>query len=229
MKILAVDSSAVTASVCLTEDRTVCGEYFVNTKQKHSGTLMPMLESLLASLGVKPSEIDLFAVSVGPGSFTGVRIGVSCIKGLAMPFDTPCAAVSTLDAMVQPLVQLNGILCPVMDARCGQVYNALFSAENGALQRLTEDRAVSVTELAAECGSFGKPVYLVGDGAQLCYQNEAFRAAGAVLVPEAIRYQRASGVAAAAYEKTLRGETISAQELMPFYLRPPQAQRERGK
>lgn len=227
MKILAVDSSAVTASVCLTEDRTICGEFFVNTKQKHSRTLMPMLEDLLRSTGVSLSEIGLFAVSEGPGSFTGVRIGVSCIKGLAMPFDTPCVGVSTLEAMARNLTTAEGILCAVMDARCGQVYNALFSCEGGVLRRMTQDRAIPMAELAEECKMYNKRLYMLGDGAELCYhKEEQFQELRAVLVPEATRYQRASGVAAAAYDAFLRGEAVSADRLAPLYLRPPQAQRE---
>ena len=228
MKILAVDSSAVTASVCLSEDRKICGEFFVNTRQKHSRTLMPMLENLLQCTGVSLAEIDLFAVSEGPGSFTGVRIGVSCVKGLAMPFDKPCVGISSLEAMARNLTATEGILCAVMDARCGQVYNALFSCEDGVLRRLTPDRAIAMEDLAAECSTYQKPIYLVGDGAELCAAKEqCFSEIKAALVPEAIRYQRASGVAAAAYDAFLRGEVISADRLAPVYLRPPQAQRAR--
>lgn len=229
MKILAVDTSAVTASVCIAEDHRLCGEFFVNTRQKHSRTLMPMLENLLHSLEIGLAEIDLFAVSAGPGSFTGVRIGVSCIKGLAMPFDTPCVGVSSLEAMVHNLTCVDGTVCAVMDARCGQVYNAIFSVEGGKQRRITPDRALPIDALAEECQKYGKRLYLVGDGADLCYNVEQFQALGATLVPEAVRYQRASGVASAAFEAFQRGEQVTVGQLAPIYLRPPQAQREQKK
>ena len=184
MKILAVDSSAVTASVCLSEDRKICGEFFVNTRQKHSRTLMPMLENLLQCTGVSLAEIDLFAVSEGPGSFTGVRIGVSCVKGLAMPFDKPCVGISSLEAMARNLTATEGILCAVMDARCGQVYNALFSCEGGVLRRLTPDRAIAMEDLAVECSTYQKPIYLVGDGAELCAAKQFGISGRPVLQPQ---------------------------------------------
>lgn len=225
MKILAIDSSAVTASAALTEDGKILGEYFLNTGLTHSETLMPMIESVFHCAKVKPSEVRLFAVSSGPGSFTGIRIGIASIKGLAMPFQTPCAGVSTLEAIAHNLEHIDCLVCPVMDARCGQVYNALFHAEGGRLFRLTPDRAVAINDLASECKEYGGPLYLAGDGAKLCAKSEAFQTLGAVLPPEPLIYQRAWGVAKAAETAVRENKTVSPAALMPFYLRPAQAER----
>lgn len=225
MLILAIDSSASPASAAVLEDGKLLGEFFVNTKQTHSQTLLPMVENLLKALGKTCGEIGLFAVSSGPGSFTGIRIGVSCVKGLALPNDTPCCGVSTLEAIAMGGISCEGALvCAVMDARCGQVYNALFRVEHGSLQRLTADRALSVEELEAECAPLGEQVILFGDGASLCHKT--FSQWGARLAPEPIRFQRASSVALAAAEMAERKETVTAAELLPGYLRLPQAERE---
>jgi tRNA threonylcarbamoyladenosine biosynthesis protein TsaB len=225
MKILAIDSSAVTASVALTEDGKILGEYFLNTGLTHSETLMPMIASVFRCVKISPSDIDLFAVSSGPGSFTGIRIGIASIKGLAMPFQTPCAGVSTLEAIAHNLEHLDCLVCAVMDARCGQVYNALFRAKKGRLERLTPDRAIAIQDLAEECLTFAEPLYLAGDGAKLCMNAEPFQTVGAVLPPEALIYQRARGVAKAAETAERENRTVSPAALMPFYLRPAQAER----
>ncbi|MFU0833196.1 MAG: tRNA (Adenosine(37)-N6)-threonylcarbamoyltransferase complex dimerization subunit type 1 TsaB [Oscillospiraceae bacterium] len=225
MKILAIDSSAVTASAALTENGKILGEYFLNTGLTHSETLMPMIESIFQCTKIKPSEIDLFAVSSGPGSFTGIRIGIASIKGLAMPFQTACAGISTLEAMAHNLEHINCLVCAVMDARCGQVYNALFRAKEGNIERLTPDRAIAIKDLAAECEKFNDPLYLVGDGARLCAKSESFQELNAILSPEPFQYQRAWGVAKAAENAVKNGHTVSPAALMPIYLRPAQAER----
>lgn len=225
MLILAIDSSASPASAAVLEDGKLLGEFFVNTKQTHSQTLLPMVENLLKALCKTCGEIDLFAVSSGPGSFTGIRIGVSCVKGLALPNNTPCCGVSTLEAIAMGGISCEGaLICAVMDARCGQVYNALFRVEQGSLQRLTADRALSLEDLEAECAPFGEQVILFGDGATLCHKT--FSQWGARLAPEPIRFQRASSVALAAVGMAERKETVTAAELLPGYLRLPQAERE---
>lgn len=225
MLVLAVEASASPASAAVTEDGKLLGECYVNIKQTHSQTLLPMVEGLLKSLQKTCADFDLMAVARGPGSFTGVRIGVACVKGLAFPQDTPCCGVSTLEAMALGGLMLEGcVICPVMDARCGQVYNALFRVENGALLRLTEDRALSIEELGSQCAPYGEKLILFGDGAALCYKS--FQAFGARLAPEEIRFQRASRVALAAERMARAGETVSAAALLPAYLRLPQAERE---
>ena len=222
---LAIDSSAVAASAALTEDGKILGEFFCNTGLTHSQTLMPMIRCLLQSTKTSLENVGLFAVSAGPGSFTGIRIGVASVKGLAFPFGTPCVGVSTLEALAWNLAHLSGTVCAVMDARCGQVYNAVFRVSGGAPERLTPDRAVAADELAAECANAPKPLFLVGDGAKLCYNRRGFQAIGALLPPEALIYQRAVGVANAAAAAFANGAAVSPAALRPVYLRPAQAER----
>ena len=227
MKILAFESSAVSASVALTEDEKLIAQSFQNCGLTHSRTLLPMAESLLQNCGVALDEVDAFAVAHGPGSFTGVRIGVATVKGLALGADKPCIGVSTLEAMAWGARALGGRLCCVMDARAGQVYNALFSVENGAPCRLCDDRALKLVDLGEEIGE--TPYFLVGDGADLCYNTLKERCAGLRLAPPELRYATGYGVAAAALPQLLAGKACSPQELDAFYLRRPQAERERLK
>ncbi len=221
MLILALESSAAPASAAVLEDGKLLGESFVNTRQTHSQTLLPMVEGLLSSLQKQPEDFDLMAVSAGPGSFTGVRIGVSALKGLAMPFHTPCCGVSTLEAIAWGQCGMEEkVICAVMDARCRQVYHGMFQIRGGKPVRLSEDRALSIEELFEEGKAYGSSLVLAGDGASLCY--ESFSSFGAALAPESLRFQRAAFVGLAAME----GESCSPGELMPRYLRLPQAQRE---
>ncbi len=225
MKILAVDSSAAAASAALTQDGKILGEFYCNVGLTHSQTLMPMIDGLLRWTRTPLDTVDLFAVSAGPGSFTGIRIGVASVKGLAMPGGRPCVGVSTLEAIAWNLAHLTGTVCAVMDARCRQVYNAVFRAGGGRLSRLCPDRAISVADLAEECGTCETPLFLVGDGARLCYNNAGFQKIRAVLPPETLLYQRASGVAEAAEVAFAAGLATDAARLMPVYLRPAQAER----
>lgn len=224
MLVLALDSSAAPASVAILEGDGILTEFYIHTKQTHSQTLMPMVESVLQLSGKSLADFDCIAVSAGPGSFTGVRIGVSCVKGLAMTCNIPCAGVSTLDAMAQNAAGQSGIVCAVMDARCGQVYNAMFRVEDGKLERLCPDRALSIETLYKECEAYGSALMLVGDGAPLCYKT--FSAFGARLLQPQLRFQRASGVAFAALHMIEAGQTVQPDALMPIYLRLPQAERE---
>ena len=176
MKILALDSSAVSASAAVLDDDKVLGEFFINTKQTHSQTLMPMVQQVLTQTKTSLEEMDLFAVSAGPGSFTGVRIGVACVKGMAFAQNKPCIGVSTLEAMAYPLSMLNGIICAVMDARCQQVYHALFRVNGIEVERICDDCAVAISDLAESLKQYSnETIYLVGDGAKLCYESEAFQ------------------------------------------------------
>lgn len=225
MLTLGIDSSASAASAAVVENGKLLGEFFVNTKQTHSQTLLPMVQGLLQTVGHSCNDVDVLAVSHGPGSFTGVRIGVACVKGIALPNDTPCVGVSTLEAIAYGGISVEGaVLCAVMDARCSQVYNALFQVEKGVLRRLTEDRALAIADLEKECRAYGEKLLLLGDGAALCHKT--FEAWGAKLAPESIRFQRASSVALLGEQAAHQGSTVSASSLAPVYLRLPQAERE---
>ena len=227
MKILALESSAVACSVCLTEDDFLIAQAYQNNGLTHSVTLMPMCEDMLKNCGIKLEEVDVIAVAAGPGSFTGLRIGVSAAKGLGWALDKPCAKVSTLEAMAWNLSMLPGDICPVMDARRSQVYNARFFSDGETITRLTPDRAISLEELREEIKKRDREQILVGDGAHLCY-NE-FQKAGlpARVTGPNLRFQSAWGVARAALDQARAGGLITAGELVPEYHRLSQAERER--
>ena len=225
MLILSVDSSAAPASVCLYEDGKLLADFYLNSGFTHSQTLMAMVESALRISCKSVSDVDAFAVNNGPGSFTGVRIGVSAVKGMAYAADKPCIPVSTLLSMAYNCLSADCVVCACMDARRSQVYNALFRVSSGAVTRLCEDRAISVAELLEELGSYNERILLAGDGAQLVYDSSDND--NISLLPENIRYQRASSAAMAAFDKYNRGEVLSPAALMPSYLRLSQAERER--
>lgn len=227
MKILALESSAVSASVALMEDEKLVAQSFQNCGLTHSRTLLPMAEALLQNCGVTLDDVDAIAVAHGPGSFTGVRIGVATVKGLALGTDKPCIGVSTLKAMAHGARALGGRLCCVMDARAGQVYNALFEVREGQIHRLCDDRAIKLTDLGEEIGD--TPYFLVGDGAELCYNTLKETCNSLRLAPSELRYLTGYGVAAAALPLLRAGKSCTPQELDAFYLRRPQAERERMK
>lgn len=230
MKILAIDTTAVAASAALCEDGFLLGEYFVNLKQTHSQTIMPMVNNLLNICGIDLKDIGLFAVSCGPGSFTGVRIGVAAIKGLALPFNTPCVAVSALESLAENVTSSDSVICSAMDARRNQFYNALFESCDGKIKRLTPDRAIAFEELEKDIQnaiSSGKKVIFVGDGAKICYNNLKEKGFGNIeLAPQNLLYARASSVAAVGMRQFFEGNTVTPVELLPSYLRLPQAERE---
>ena len=226
MKILAFDSTATSASVAVFDDDNLIGEFFINTKQTHSQTLLPMAESLLKNTKVDVKDIDLFAVNTGPGSFTGVRIGVAAVKGMAMALNKPCVAVSTLDSMAYNLLDVNCTAVCVMDARCNQVYNANFKVDNGNGEKLCDDRALSIDELTDELKSVDGHIVLVGDGAKLCFDKMKDAIPNIKIASIQNRYQKASSTALVALNLYNNGKTLTAEELMPYYLRLPQAERE---
>lgn len=226
MRIFAVDTSAKSASVALVEDGVIKGEYFINTMLTHSETLMPMADSLFKSVKLEPKDIDCFAVNCGPGSFTGLRIGIAAVKGMAFALDKPCAAVSTLETMAYNLSGENTVVCAVMDARCNQVYNALFDVSGCEPVRLCDDRALQIDELITELKNVEKKIVLVGDGAKLCFDKMSQELDNIELANENVRLQRASSTAFAAEKLLEKGEVLTSSQLMPKYLRLPQAQRE---
>lgn len=227
MLILAFETSAKAASVALMEETRLLGEGYQNTALTHSQTLMVMAEDLLKQCGKTAQDVTAVAVAQGPGSFTGVRIGVAAAKGFSWGKALPCYGVSTLEAMAEGLGVYDGIVCPVMDARRSQVYNALFRAEKGKLTRIAPDRAISLAELGAELKNLEKPIFLVGDGAVLCYNTLLEDVPGLVLPPEHRMHQRAVGVAILAARQAAAGLAPSGGELTPNYLRLSQAERER--
>lgn len=227
MLTLAFETSAKAASVALMEGTHLLGESYQNTGLTHSQTLMVMAEDLLKACGYTPQQVEAVAVAAGPGSFTGIRIGVAAAKGFAWGGELPCYGVSTLEAMAQNLEIYEGFVVPVMDARRQQVYNALFEAKEGALTRLCEDRAISLADLAQELAALSKPVFLVGDGSILCYHTLKDTVPGLVLPPEHRMHQRAAGVGLVAAAQIQAGLPGSGAELNPNYLRLSQAERER--
>ncbi len=226
MTILAIDSSAKAASVCIANEEKIIGEFFINTSLTHSQTLMPMTEQLLKNTEMTIDDVDAIAVNAGPGSFTGVRIGVAAAKGLAFPKNLPCVSVSTLESMAYNLLGTDCMVCAVMDARCSQVYNAMFRIKGETVERLTDDRALSLSDLLLEFKQTDERILIVGDGAEITYDFLKNEASNAVLAPKNRRTQTASSVALAAFQKLFKGKTQTAAELMPIYLRLPQAQRE---
>lgn len=227
MRILAFESSAKAASVALLEDGVLLAESFQNNGKTHSATLMPMAERVLRDCEVSVQELDCVAVAIGPGSFTGVRIGVAAAKGLAWAAEKRCCGVSTLQAMAFQMKHLAGTICPVMDARRAQVYHALFFSDGNVLTRLTEDQAISHEELRKELENAEKPIFLVGDGSRLCYNTFNLSLPGLVYPPSHLEMQRASGVAMAAAVLVEQGEFVAPENLTPNYLRLSQAERER--
>lgn len=224
MKILAIDSSSVSASAALIEADKLLGEQFTNVQLTHSQTLLPMAEEVLKNTKTDVASVDVFAVTTGPGSFTGVRIGVAAIKGLADATAKPCFGVSALEAAAYPFRCFQGIVCAAMDARCNQVYTALF--QNGV--RLTDDLALQIAELGALLQNRAQPVLLAGDGAQKVADALSEQAAlSLTLADPLLRYTRASSAAFLAAQKIRNGEpTVQSSALNPLYLRLPQAQRE---
>lgn len=226
MKILSLDTTAEVCTAAICEDKKLIAEMTVNTGNTHSQTLLPVVEQLLKISETSFDDIDCYACSTGPGSFTGVRIGVATIKGIAYGKNKPCVSVSTLEALAYNLIGFDGIICPVMNARRNQVYNALFECKNSVLTRLCDDKALSIDELDEELSGINKPIYLVGDGYDITLCG--LKKTNTESIPERLRVQSAYSVACCALEKYHIGQTLSDAEIAPIYLRPSQAERERN-
>ena len=226
--LLAFETSAKAAGVALLEQGKLLGESYQNTGLTHSQTLMKMAEDLLKSCGKTPADVTAVAVANGPGSFTGVRIGVAAAKGFAWGGELPCYGVSTLEAMAVGLGIYEGYVLPVMDARRNQVYNAIFRAKDGKLERLCEDRAISLAELGEELKTLDGPIFLVGDGAVPTHKTLSGEIPNLILPPEHRMHQRAVGVALLTEQKQSAGEAGDGNALSPNYLRLSQAERERA-
>ena len=227
LRILAFETSAKAASVALLEDGKLVGESYQNTGLTHSQTLMVMAQDLMNQCGISVSDADAIAVANGPGSFTGVRIGVAAAKGFAWGKQLPCYGVSTLEAMAHSLGIWQGYVCPVMDARRNQVYNALFYVNHGEITRVEPDRAIALEDLGAQLKTLEGPIFLVGDGSNLCHSRLKEAITNLVLPPEHRIHQRATGVGLVAHKLSQAGECADANGLSPNYLRLSQAERER--
>ncbi len=227
MRILAFETSAKAASVALTQDGRLLAESYQNTGMTHSQTLLVMARDLMRQCGLAVADIDAVAVAQGPGSFTGVRIGVAAAKGFAWGREIPCYGVSTLEAMALSLGVYQGYVCPVMDARRSQVYNALFYVNQGKLSRVAPDRAIALADLAQELRILAEPIFLVGDGSALTGQALAAQIPNLVLPPEHRTHQRAVGVALLAGQAADGGQAGDGNTLTPNYLRLSQAEREK--
>lgn len=226
MKILSVDSSATAASVAITEDETLLAEYTIDNGNTHSETILPMIEAALDMLGLKMADVDIFAVSNGPGSFTGVRIGTATIKGLAFASQKACVGVSTLEALAYNLVGFEGVICPVMNARRSQVYTALFESDGKSLTRLEEDTPMAVSELDEKLAARGVKVRFCGDGYDVTVPE--LQKCEYIETPRRLRVQSAYSVAMVALDKYRNGIFCNDAELVSTYLRPSQAERERA-
>lgn len=227
MKILAFDTSAKVASVAVSDGERILGVTSIDNGLTQSELVLPMAEGLLKRLGLSFGDIDTYAVTVGPGSFTGVRIGVATVKGLAFGRDIPTAPVSTLEALAENAAGLDGLIVPCMDARRGQFYTATFSSSKEGIERLTPDRAVSAEELAEELRSYEGKIYITGDGYEVAHRLLGGLGIALETTPTLARLQNAASIARVAKKMQERGECVSERELAPTYLRLPQAERER--
>nr|WP_326166915.1 tRNA (adenosine(37)-N6)-threonylcarbamoyltransferase complex dimerization subunit type 1 TsaB [uncultured Oscillibacter sp.] len=225
MRILALETAAKAVSAAITEDGKVLASGYQDTGLTHSRTLMPIVEGLLRNTGMTVGDLDAVAVSAGPGSFTGVRIGVSAAKGLAFAGDKPCIGVSTLAALARNVAFAGGLIVCAMDARRQQVYNALFEARDGAPARLTPDRAIALADLAEALRDDPRPKTVLGDGGQMCFDYLTAAGVPCRLAPAHLVKEDAVSVALEAEELARAGGLVTAQELAPVYLRPPQAER----
>ena len=226
LKILALESSAVSAGAAVSVDGKIVAENFVNAGLTHSQTLLPMAEACLRTANTTVADVDAVAIANGPGSFTGIRIGVAAVKGLCFG-GKKCIGISTLEAMAYNLLGAECIALCVMDARCSQMYTAVFDCGE-KIVRLCEDKAVMIADLPEMIENakkdIKKDVIILGDGAELCYNYLKTVCDNVRLAPMLSRYQRASGVAFAA--ECGAGERVAADKLTPVYLRVPQAERE---
>ena len=224
MKILSLETSAKAVSTAVVENGEVLAYAYQCSGLTHSRTLMPMVEDMLNNAELSLDDIDALAVAAGPGSFTGLRIGVSALKGLAWAKELPCYGVSTLEAMAQNLAHTNALLICAMDARRNQVYNALFEAKGGSLTRLCPDRAIGLDELIAELTDDTRTKIVLGDGGKLCHAALERAGIESALAPLPLLHQNAVGVALAAEKLS----PVGGAELQPVYLRVSQAERERA-
>lgn len=228
MKILAIDSSGLVASVAIVTEDTVLASYSVNFKKTHSQTLLPMAEEVLRMTETEGSELDAVAVTNGPGSYTGLRIGSSTAKGLAMVWNKPVIPVPTVDALAANLTGRGGLVCPIMDARRGQVYTGLYRFDGNRLVIVKPQICTMLSDVIGEINSRGETVTFLGDGVPV--HKDTIQEQVKVpftFAPMHLAVQNASAVGFLACEYFRAGKTVTAAELVPDYLRMSQAERER--
>lgn len=222
MKILAFDCSAAPASCAVWEDGKILSSGYCNIKITHSQTLIPMATGVLSSALLNINDIDGFAVSCGPGSFTGVRIGLAAVKGMAIANNKPCYAVSTLSAMARRFSFYDCTVCALMDAKRNQFYNAIFKIKDKKMTRLCNDRAESLEAIEQELKNIDGKIILTGDGAELFANNSSLQKDKLVLPSPELLFQNAVGVAM----EIPYTQPVNPNELSPVYLRMSQAERE---
>ena len=228
MIIMAFDSTAKAASVAISDNEQLLALYNIDNGLTQSELLLPMAENMLNSLHLSFDDVDAFTCSVGPGSFTGVRIGTALVKGLAFGKNLPCIEVSTIEALAYNCLGMDGLIVPVMDARRGQVYTALFESKDGVITRLCDDQALSLEALSEILTDYnGKSIYLVGDGYQITKAFLASKGIETKTTPPLLIAENAYSCARVAYIKHQSGQYKSDTEFAPTYLRLPQAERER--
>lgn len=224
MIILALDSTETTATAAITDDKKLIAQTVINVKLNHSENLLPSIEGLMQGAGITYDDIDLFAASSGPGSFTGVRIGISTVKGLAFNRNKPCVTVSALKGMAYNFTGFDAIVCPVMDARRNQLYNAIFRINRDKINRMTEDRVIMASDLAKELDSYKDfPIYFCGGGYDVILK-ECFNKDNIFETPELLKYQNAYSVATAALDKYNSEGGSNDVFILPSYLRPSSAE-----
>lgn len=228
IKILSVDTCLKSCSVAIHQDEKLIGEFFLNNGLTHSQTLIPMVEGLLKQMGLGVKDVNLFSVVNGPGSFTGVRIGMAAVKGMAFPFETPCVTISSLRALALGAKEFEGIICPCIDARNNQIYNAIFKACGGKIERITKNRAIEIDDFINEIQSYEDRIIFVGDAAEMCYNisKKYISNKKMLFLPEEFNTIRAGRVGEEAFKIYSSGCKYSFEEIKPQYLKLSQAERQ---
>lgn len=230
MKVLAIDTSTVIAAVAVMDDEKLLGEYSINNKKTHSQKLMVMVNEIMKNLDLKTSDIDIFAASIGPGSFTGLRIGVATAKAMAYAMNKPVVGVPTLDALAYNIVTSRSVICPILDARNNQVFTALYESDGKKLEKMTDYMGITVSELVEFIRQNDMQVIFTGDAVDL--HMEYFKSElgeNCEFAPLGSRLQRGASVAELAIQMAKEGKLSDSFELVPFYLRKSQAEREMEK
>lgn len=227
MKILAIDSSGLVASLAIVTEDELIAEYTINYKMTHSQTLMPMLDEIVQMTNMDLKEIEAIAISKGPGSFTGLKIGAATAKGLGLVLDIPIIAIPTVDGIAYNLYKTKGIICPIMDARRNQAYTGLYKWINDEFTVLSEQKVAKIEELVKEINELNEEVIFLGDGVEI-FKNQLKELVNVPYsyAPSHLSKQRAGAIGALGIEYMKKGETIHADNFAPSYLRKSQAERE---